>query len=98
MAGLTDILYTARDAIAAQSYGLGVTGQNVANVNTPGYVRRRAELSSHPLGDASFGTVVVDGVSRLSDQYVEQRHYAALGMSASAGESDRMLGYIESLF
>ncbi len=98
MAGLSDILNTARDAISAQSYGLGVTGQNVANVNTPGYARRRANLESLPLGDASFGTVVVRGVDRLVDNFAVQRHYAALGMSASAEESDRMLGYVESLF
>lgn len=98
MAGLTDILNTARDALSAQAYGLGVTGQNVANVNTTGYVRRRADLQSQPLGSASFGTVVVKGVQRLADQYTEQRHYAAVGLSSSAAESDRLLGHVEGLF
>ncbi|MEN9580591.1 MAG: hypothetical protein RJA70_3600 [Pseudomonadota bacterium] len=98
MAGLTDILRTARDALAAQSYGLTVTGQNVANVNTEGYVRRRALLQPQPLGNQDFGTVQIKGLQRLSDQYTEQRHYAALGLSASASESDRLLGQLEGVF
>lgn len=98
MPGLTDILHTARDALAAQSYGLGVTGQNVANVNTPGYVRRSAVLQAQPLGSQSFGTVTVKGIDRLSDLYTEQRHYAAIGLSSSASESDRLLGYLEAQF
>lgn len=98
MAGLNDILRTARDALAAQSYGLGVTGQNVANVNTEGYVRRRALLQPQPLGSQDFGTVQIKGLQRLSDQYTEQRHYAALGLSSSAAESDKQLGHLEGLF
>lgn len=98
MPGLTDILHTARDALTAQSYGLGVTGQNVANVNTPGYVRRSAVLQSQPLGSNSFGSVTVKGIDRLSDIYTEQRHYAAIGLSSSASESERLLGYLEAQF
>jgi flagellar hook-associated protein 1 len=98
MPGLTDILHTARDALTAQSYGLGVAGQNISNVNTPGYVRRRANLESMPLGSQSFGTVVAKGLTRVTDQYIEQRHYASLGMSASAEQSDGLLGQVEALF
>ena len=47
--GITDILNTARDAMAAQTFGLTVTGQNVANVNTPGYVRRQARSAGGAL-------------------------------------------------
>lgn len=98
MPGLSDILNTARDALSAQSYGLGVTGQNVANVNTEGYVRRSAILKSMPLGSQSFGTVAVEGIQRMSDVYTDQRHYAALGLSSSASESDRLLSYLEAQF
>lgn len=98
MAGLTDILNTARDALAAQSYGLGVTGQNVANASTPGYVRRTAILQSEPLGSQSFGTVAVKGIARLANSYTEQRHYTAVGLSSAASESNRLLGYLESQF
>ena len=46
MAGLNGLLGIARDAMSAQSYGLSVTGQNVSNVNTSGYVRRDAVLET----------------------------------------------------
>ena len=53
MAGLTSLLNLARDALGAQSFGLDVTGQNVSNVNTPGYVRRDAILQARPAGTAT---------------------------------------------
>ncbi len=98
MPGLGDVLNTARDALAAQSYGLGVTGQNVANVNTPGYVRRSPLLQALPLGSQSFGSVTVKGVTRHSDVHTDQRHYSALGLSSAASENDRLLGYLEAQF
>src|SRR5690606_7917940 len=98
MPGLSDILNTARDALAAQSYGLGVTGQNIANVNTEGYVRRSAVLQALPLGSQSFGTVQVQGLKRLADTYTDQRHYSALGLSSAASENDRLLSYLEAQF
>lgn len=98
MPGLSDILNTARDALAAQSYGLGVTGQNVTNVNTEGYVRRSAVLQAMPLGSQSFGSVEVKGIKRLADTYTDQRHYSALGLSSAASENDRLLSYLEAQF
>jgi flagellar hook-associated protein 1 len=98
MPGLTDILHTARDALTAQSFGLGVAGQNVANVNTPGYVRRQADIQSQPLGSNSFGSVVAKGIIRVADHYIEQRHYSALSNSSMATESDSLLGQVESVF
>jgi flagellar hook-associated protein 1 FlgK len=44
--GLFSLLGSARDGILAQSAALTTTGQNVANVSTPGYVRRRTVLES----------------------------------------------------
>lgn len=98
MAGLGDVLNTARDALRAQSYGLGVTGQNIANVNTPGYVRRSPLLQSLPLGSQSFGTVTVNGTLRHSDIYTDQRHYSAVGLSSAASENNRLLGHLEAQF
>ncbi|MBN9165022.1 MAG: flagellar hook-associated protein FlgK [Myxococcales bacterium 68-20] len=48
--GLFSLLGTARDGILAQSAALTTTGQNIANVSTPGYVRRRAVLESTQAG------------------------------------------------
>src|SRR5438128_29691 len=40
--GLTNALA----ALNVQRYGMEVTGQNIANANTPGYTRQRAELAA----------------------------------------------------
>jgi flagellar hook-associated protein 1 FlgK len=98
MPALTQLLYTARDALGAQSYGLGVTGQNISNVNTPGYVRREAQLETRALGTATTGSVAVTGLRRATDVYIEQRDYTARGNLAAASEHDRQLGSIEALF
>jgi flagellar hook-associated protein 1 FlgK len=96
--GLNDILNTARDALAAQTFGLQVTGQNVANVNTPGYVRRQAQLETRTFGDRSFGSVGIAGVRRVADEFTNQRQLQLTGLSSSAGERDQLLGSVESLF
>ena len=82
--GLTDILNTARDAMTAQTFGLTVTGQNVSNVNTPGYVRRQALLETRDMGPGTFGGVNVAGIRRVADQFIDQRHLSLTGLSAEA--------------
>ena len=71
MASLHDLLNTARDALAAQSFGLNVAGQNVATVNTDGYVRRSADLETRVHDGACYGSVnVADAVFLLSALFV----------------------------
>jgi len=96
--GITDILNTARDAMAAQTFGLTVTGQNVSNVNTPGYVRRTAQLETRDMGDKAYGSVHVAGLQRVADRFVEQRHLALTGASAEASTRDQLLSQTEALF
>lgn len=95
--GLTDILNTARDAMAAQTFGLTVTGQNVSNVNTPGYVRRQALLETRDMGDRNFGSVNVAGLRRVADEFVDQRHLSLTGLSAEASQRDQLLSQAEAL-
>jgi flagellar hook-associated protein 1 FlgK len=98
MGSLTQLLYTARDALAAQSYGLGVTGQNITNVNTPGYVRREALLETRALGTATTGSVNVAGLRRATDIYIERRELSSRGSAAAAAEHDKQLAGVEALF
>jgi len=46
MAGIFGILDIGKSAIFGQQTAIGVTGHNIANVNTPGYSRQRAVLES----------------------------------------------------
>jgi flagellar hook-associated protein 1 FlgK len=98
MGSLTQLMYTARDALSAQSYGLNVTGQNITNVNTPGYVRREALLETRALGTATTGSVTVAGLRRATDIYIERKELTARGNAAAASEHDNQLASVEALF
>ena len=98
MAGLTQLLNVARDALTAQSYGLNVTGQNISNASTPGYVRRVAELQTQNLGTQSGGGVVAAGLKRVTNDYIERREYQATGTSSAATSRDQTLASLEALF
>ena len=66
---------TASRALGAAQRGMETTGQNIANVNTPGYSRQRVEQSSSVLNQTGQFTqkyvpgdgVVVNGLTRVSD-------------------------------
>src|SRR6478735_1354276 len=98
MGSLTSLLYTARDSLTAQSYGLNVTGQNITNVNTPGYVRRDPLLETRALGTATTGSVVATGLRRATDVYIERRELSTLGTASAASEHDSQLASVEALF
>src|SRR3954471_15029951 len=98
MGSLNQLMYTARDALTAQSYGLNVTGQNITNVNTPGYVKRDPLLETHALGTATTGSVTATGLRRATDVYIERRDLSARGSAAAATEHDNQLASVEALF
>jgi len=93
--GLTQILSTALDGLNAQSAGLSTTGDNISNVNTPGYARRQVELETRGQG---LTGVNVAGLQRVSDAVVERRQYQAMGLSSAASERDSQLANVEGLF
>ncbi len=75
MSFLLDSLSSAARALEAQSYGLEVTGQNLANVNTPGYARRTAQFAEVPPPgprDAGGGVTVM-GISASRAGLIEAR-------------------------
>lgn len=98
MGSLTQLMYTARDALSAQAYGLNVTGQNITNVNTPGYVRREALLETRALGTATTGSVTAAGLRRATDIYIERREMVARGSAAAASAHDQHLASVEAMF
>jgi flagellar hook-associated protein 1 FlgK len=81
----------ANNSLRANQIGLQVTGQNIANANTPGYIREEVVLSPAPtqrLGNVSLGLgVEVTGVIQKIDHYLEQRLRNAT--------SERVAGAIE---
>jgi flagellar hook-associated protein 1 len=95
---LTQLLNTARDALTAQSYGLNVTGQNISNASTPGYVRRVALLETQALGTQTSGSVVATGLQRVTNDFIERQEFAATGQSSAATSRDQTLASVEALF
>jgi len=68
-------LQSATRALQAQSFGLDVTGQNIANVNTPGYTRRVVDLAAVPpesRWSAGRG-VEIEGIRSQRDRLIERR-------------------------
>ena len=75
MADLFSSLTAAARALEAQRFALDVTGQNIANVNTPGYARRVVDLHAVPptnQHEAGRG-VQVAGIRAQRDRLIERR-------------------------
>jgi flagellar hook-associated protein 1 FlgK len=101
--GLTNAL----QALNTQRYGLDVTGQNISNANTAGYVRQRAELaevgpvpgvpSLYATQGAATG-VTVAATNRLNDPVLDARVRAEQGRSSYTQTAAANLNGAESLF
>lgn len=101
--GLTNAL----TALNSARYGLDVTGQNISNANTPGYVRQRAELvESGPVpGVPSMyatqhanSSVTVAGTSRLNDPVVDMRARSEHGRNGYLQTQSTTVSTVEGLF
>ena len=65
-------------AMDAQRFGLDVAGQNMANVNTPGYSRRVVDLGAVPPVNSRYSAgsgVEVLGVRAQRDRLLDLRLY-----------------------
>lgn len=93
---LLGVLSVARDGLLAQTAGLDITGQNVANASTPGYVRRSPLLSTQQLGPAQ-GTVRFDGIQRQFERFSYARALAEQGRYGAAAARSSALGRAEAI-
>ena len=94
----------ARLGIYASQSSLNVTGNNIANINTKGYTRQRADLVSlYSGGDSRYRNsfnlnigygVLVDGVSQLRDPFLDIRYR---NEQANVGASETWLESLELL-
>jgi flagellar hook-associated protein 1 FlgK len=82
--GLTQALATSLSGLTATQTGLSLVAGNVANAQTPGYVRKTATLVDNASGGgASF--VQVAAINRMLDQFVQSQLRTE---SAGAGYAD----------
>jgi flagellar hook-associated protein 1 FlgK len=102
MSGIGMVLNIATTALNAQQYGLGVTGQNIANVNTEGYSRQNPVLvAKQPLmyGGLLMGRGVdTEQVSRSSDQLIENKLMQEKSNMSSSSEMEKYMQVLEGYF
>lgn len=97
MADLFRMLGFTSNALDAQRFGLDVVGQNIANVNTPGYARRVADLGAVPAVEPlSAGSgVEILGVRSLRDMLIARRLWAELPREQREQSAAASLGVVE---
>ena len=90
MPGLNASLYLGLTGLQAQQAALNVVGHNIANVNTPGYTRQRADLSasqSQVEGQIYFGTgVTLSSVQGIRDRFLDLQIYRETAKQTGADE------------
>lgn len=99
-------LNTALSALIAQRRGLDVAGQNIANANTDGYSRQRADLRAASGSEvpAMYSTwpgtgsgVVVGDVARIRDAFLDSRNRTERSQAASLTNDQQVYGKVERL-
>jgi flagellar hook-associated protein 1 FlgK len=83
MVGLTSVLLAGLSGLRAAQTGVATVSQNIANANTPGYVRTEMTLAPRTQIGAGAG-VEITGIKRAADQFLATANYIA---SASAGSA-----------
>src|SRR6185369_10392665 len=69
---ITQALNTALSGLKATQAGMSLIASNVANAQTPGYVRKTLDVASSTAGDAGSSVRVV-GINRELDKYVQSQ-------------------------
>jgi len=90
---LNDILKTATTGLAASQAGMSAVSNNIANVNTPGYARQKATVSTATSAGRTSG-VVVGEPERVADRFLENTVYRR---TADAGQAETVSRYLDQL-
>ncbi len=94
---LSTIMQTGLSALQASQSGLRVASQNIANANTPGYVR--TEINFAPLTNLGPGSgVEVASIRRAADKFLATAAYIAQANSGAATARSELLARAQSYF
>jgi len=100
MAGLNDVLNSARSALIAQQFALATTSNNVANASTPGYSRQRVDFQpapSTPTNAGLLGTgVVASQIGRVRERFLDQQVWGSSDTSGKASTEQTILSQVEA--
>ncbi|MCC6123435.1 MAG: flagellar hook-associated protein FlgK [Pirellulales bacterium] len=91
----------AGNALRANEIALQVAGQNIANANTPGYLREEIQLKPGPtqqLGSLLLGTgVQVEAITQVMDRFLQLRLQAAISDKAGFDTLKQTYSQLESI-
>lgn len=94
---LASIMSSATTGLMAAQTGLRTVSDNIANVNTAGYVRK--VVNQAPLASAGMGVGVdITGISRAADAFLQRAALNARASSASAGVQADAFDRAQALF
>jgi len=97
MSTLGSLMTVARDAMGAHAAALDLTGKNITNANTPGYVRRAPLLETRALGVGTGGGVYYRGPLRVVDRFAVARLIQETGLRGAAEAQTRALAGLEAV-
>ena len=86
-------LYSALQGIEAETTAMDATSNNVANVNTQGYVREQPQFSAVPTGG-----VLVAGIQQVTATLQQANALSATSSSAAAAAFQNLLSTAQSAF
>jgi len=99
---LLSSIQLANNTLRAQQIGLQVTGQNIANANTPGYIREEVNFQAartQRLGNLLLGLgVQVDSIVQKTDKFVDSRLRDAISEQSSAEVEEQTYTQLEALY
>ena len=94
---LASIMSSATSGLMAAQTGLRTVSDNIANVNTPGYVRK--VVTQAPLVSAGMGVGVnITGISRAADAFLQRAALTAKADSTMAGVQADAFDRTQALF
>ena len=94
---LTAVLSNASSGLIAAQAGLRTASDNIANVNTPGYVRKAIDQTHRIIGGVGAGTEI-SGVHRIVDQFLVSAGLSATATASRWDQVARGLDNAQSLF
>jgi flagellar hook-associated protein 1 FlgK len=94
---INSIISTASSGLQAAQSGLRVTSDNIANVNTPGYVRKTLQQTSRVSNGMGAG-VDVAGITRAANGFLQLSSMNASTAAGRAGVRSELLDNAQTLF
>lgn len=97
MVGLTSVLLSGLSGMRASQTAMATISQNIANANTPGYVRTQVTLA--PRSDLGAGAgVEVTSIKRAADRFLATASYIAESARGSAAARGDLLSRAQANF